>query len=220
MGFYYSSQQETRVWKMYSQWRCAFVYILVLVWKSFVFYCYFHLKCNNKGEISSLSTNLSETASDKLQISDNYRIGSKSTLAVRACSKHQIKETINVGRHVPQHSQIHVGIMAALCVDTHSVFQGTVCTNLLLLTANRESLHAQEISLVNAFIALALVFACQELQLCSVYSSRAVQSPLSDLSSLLWHIDMIHFLFRKVISWKYDQVMMKSWELLGYIFKL
>lgn len=104
---------------------------------------------------------------------------------------------------------IRVGIMAALCGDTNSVLQGTVCTNLLLLTADRESLHAQEVSLVSACIALALMFACQGLQFCSVYSSRAVQSPLSGLFSLPQHIDMIHFLFRKVVSWKYDQVMMK-----------
>lgn len=55
-----------------------------------------------------------------------------------------------MGRYVPAHSQIHVGITVALCGDTSSVLQGTVCTNLLLLTANRESLHAQEISLVHS----------------------------------------------------------------------
>lgn len=52
------------------------------------------------------------------------------------------------------------GAVVTLCGDPDSALQCSL-RNSLLLTANGESLQAQEIGLVSPFIAQALLFACQ-----------------------------------------------------------
>lgn len=99
-------------------------------------------------------------------------------------------------------AQPMVGCSHCVCVSRLSLAM-FVQTNLLLLTADGEPLQAQEIGLVTPFIAL--LFVCQakqELQLWSVFGNRAGQALFPEFFFVFPCVEVAHFLFRKVVSWK------------------